>query len=205
MRPLGKKLFFLVLGDVLHRAFQAFAVRLIVAALFVLRLTARDREERMKRFIGPLERKLSDAGIRYQLKGRTKTAYSIWRKMVTQEVPFEKVYDVYAIRFIIDCPPDRETEHALCWNVFSYVTSEYKYDTSRLRDWLSKPKPNGYESLHVTIEFDDGVPLEVQIRTRRMDIVAESGGASHWSYKGVKKEEVKTKKFKVEETVYRVQ
>lgn len=154
-----------------------------------LRLTARDREERMKRFIGPLERKLSDAGIRYQLKGRTKTAYSIWRKMVTQDVPFEKVYDVYAIRFIIDCPPDRETEHALCWNVFSYVTSEYKYDTSRLRDWLSKPKPNGYESLHVTIEFDDGVPLEVQIRTRRMDIVAESGGASHWSYKGVKKEE----------------
>ena len=154
-----------------------------------LRLTARDREERMKRFIGPLERKLSDAEIRYQLKGRTKTAYSIWRKMVTQDVPFEKVYDVYAIRFIIDCPPDRETEHALCWNVFSYVTSEYKYDTSRLRDWLSKPKPNGYESLHVTIEFDDGVPLEVQIRTRRMDIVAESGGASHWSYKGVKKEE----------------
>lgn len=80
-------------------------------------------------------------------------------------------------------------EHALCWNVFSYVTSEYKYDTSRLRDWLSKPKPNGYESLHVTIEFDDKVPLEVQIRTRRMDIVAESGGASHWSYKGVRMEQ----------------
>ena len=154
-----------------------------------LRLTARDREARMSRFIEPLKQRLSDAGIHYQLKARTKTAYSIWRKMVKQDVPFEKVYDVYAIRFIIDCEPDRELEHALCWNVFSYVTSEYKYDTSRLRDWLSKPKPNGYESLHVTIEFDDKVPLEVQIRTRRMDIVAESGGASHWSYKGVRMEQ----------------
>lgn len=154
-----------------------------------LRLTARDREEQMSRFIGPLKQRLSDAGISYQLKARTKTAYSIWRKMVKQDVPFEKVYDVYAIRFIIDCPPDRKTEHEMCWNVFSYVTSEYKYDTSRLRDWLSKPKPNGYESLHVTIEFEDKVPLEVQIRTRRMDIVAESGGASHWSYKGVRMEQ----------------
>lgn len=154
-----------------------------------LRLTAKDREEQMSRFIEPLKQKLSDAGISYQLKARTKTAYSIWRKMVKQDVPFEKVYDVYAIRFIIDCPPDRKTEHEMCWNVFSYVTSEYKYDTSRLRDWLSKPKPNGYESLHVTIEFEDKVPLEVQIRTRRMDIVAESGGASHWSYKGVRMEQ----------------
>lgn len=154
-----------------------------------LRLTARDREEQMSRFIEPLKQRLSDAGISYQLKARTKTAYSIWRKMVKQDVPFEKVYDVYAIRFIIDCPPDRKTEHEMCWNVFSYVTSEYKYDTSRLRDWLSKPKPNGYESLHVTIEFEDKVPLEVQIRTRRMDIVAESGGASHWSYKGVRMEQ----------------
>lgn len=154
-----------------------------------LRLTAKDREEQMSRFIEPLKQRLSDAGISYQLKARTKTAYSIWRKMVKQDVPFEKVYDVYAIRFIIDCPPDRKTEHEMCWNVFSYVTSEYKYDTSRLRDWLSKPKPNGYESLHVTIEFEDKVPLEVQIRTRRMDIVAESGGASHWSYKGVRMEQ----------------
>lgn len=154
-----------------------------------LRLTAKDREEQMSRFIEPLKQRLSDAGISYQLKARTKTAYSIWRKMVKQDVPFEKVYDVYAIRFIIDCPPDRKTEHEMCWNVFSYVTSEYKYDTSRLRDWLSKPKPNGYESLHVTIEFEDKVPLEVQIRTKRMDIVAESGGASHWSYKGVRMEQ----------------
>ena len=154
-----------------------------------LRLTAKDREEQMSRFIEPLKQRLSDAGISYQLKARTKTAYSIWRKMVKQDVPFEKVYDVYAIRFIIDCPPDRKTEHEMCWNVFSYVTSEYKYDTSRLRDWLSKPKPNGYESLHVTMEFEDKVPLEVQIRTRRMDIVAESGGASHWSYKGVRMEQ----------------
>lgn len=154
-----------------------------------LRMTAKDRELQMKRFIGPLEKKLADAGIHYQLKGRTKTAYSIRRKMKQQDVPFEKVYDVYAIRFIIDCEPVREIEHALCWNVFSFVTGEYKYDTTRLRDWLSKPKPNGYESLHVTISFENDVPLEVQIRTRRMDIVAESGGASHWSYKGIKREQ----------------
>ena len=153
-----------------------------------LKATEKDRQTLMTQFIEPLKQKLSEAGISYKLKIRTKTAYSIWRKMQKQKVPFEGVYDVFAIRFIIDCDTDRETEHALCWKVFSYVTEEYESDTNRLRDWISNPKPNGYESLHITVRNNDNVYLEVQIRTRRMDDMAENGLASHWSYKGIKHE-----------------
>lgn len=153
-----------------------------------LKSTEKDRQRLMTQFIEPLKQKLSDAGIHYKLKVRTKTAYSIWRKMVKQEVPFEGVYDVFAIRFIIDCDGDRKTEHDLCWDVYSYVTEEYESDTNRLRDWLSRPKSNGYESLHITVKNKDGAYLEVQIRTKRMDELAESGLASHWSYKGIKHE-----------------
>ena len=108
--------------------------------------------------------------------------------MQKQKVPFEGVYDVFAIRFIIDCEEDRAVEHALCWKVFSYVTEEYESDTKRLRDWISNPKPNGYESLHITVKNREGSYLEVQIRTKRMDDMAESGLASHWSYKGIRHE-----------------
>ena len=153
-----------------------------------LKASEKDRQTLMTQFIEPLKQKLSDAGIRYKLKIRTKTAYSIWRKMQKQKVPFEGVYDVFAIRFIIDCDTDRETEHSLCWKVFSYVTEEYESDTNRLRDWISNPKPNGYESLHITVRNSDNVYLEVQIRTKRMDDMAENGLASHWSYKGIKHE-----------------
>ena len=153
-----------------------------------LKSTERDRQRLTTQFIEPLKQKLSQAGISYKLKVRTKTAYSIWKKMQKQKVPFEGVYDVFAIRFIIDCEPDRKTEHDLCWKVFSYVTEEYESDTKRLRDWLSNPKPNGYESLHITVKNREGAYLEVQIRTRRMDDMAESGLASHWSYKGIKHE-----------------
>ena len=153
-----------------------------------LKSTEKDRQLLMTQFIEPLKSKLSEEGIRYKLKIRTKTAYSIWRKMQKQKVPFEGVYDVFAIRFIIDCEPDREKEHALCWRVFSRVTEEYEPDTNRLRDWISNPKPNGYESLHITVKNKDNVYLEVQIRTKRMDDMAENGLASHWSYKGIKHE-----------------
>ena len=154
-----------------------------------LRATQRDREKLMTEFIHPLERKLSDAGIHYKLKIRTKAAYSIWAKMQKQKVPFEGVYDVFAIRFIIDCEEDPKVEKDLCWQVYSFVTEEYEPDTSRLRDWISNPKPNGYESLHITVKNRDGASLEVQIRTRRMDEIAENGFASHWSYKGIRREE----------------
>ena len=153
-----------------------------------LKSTERDRQKLMTQFIEPLKQKLSDEGISYKLKVRTKTALSIYRKMQKQKVPFEGVFDVFAIRFIIDCEEDRAIEHGLCWKVFSYVTEEYESDTKRLRDWISNSKPNGYESLHITVKNKEGSFLEVQIRTKRMDDMAESGLASHWSYKGIRHE-----------------
>ncbi len=153
-----------------------------------LKATEKDREQLTAEFIRPLEKKLSDAGIRYKLKARTKSAYSIYRKMQVQKVPFEGVYDVFAIRFIIDCEDDPKMEKDLCWKVYSYVTEEYEPDIKRLRDWLTTPRPNGYESLHITVKNKQGKSLEVQIRTKRMDIEAESGNAAHWAYKGIRHE-----------------
>lgn len=154
-----------------------------------LKATEKDRIKLTEEFIRPLERDLSDAGIKYKLKIRTKTAYSIYKKMQKQKVPFEGVYDVFAIRFIIDCDTDHKGEEKLCWDVFSYVTKEYESDQNRLRDWVTNPKPNGYESLHITVKNKEGAYIEVQIRTKRMDDIAENGHAAHWSYKGIKHEE----------------
>ena len=153
-----------------------------------LKATEKDREQITAEFIEPLKKKLSDAGIEYKLKIRTKSAWSIWRKMQAQKVPFEGVFDVFAIRFIIDCDDDPKLEKDLCWKVFSYVTEEYESDTRRLRDWITTPRPNGYESLHITVKNRQGKALEVQIRTKRMDIEAESGSAAHWAYKGIRHE-----------------
>ena len=153
-----------------------------------LKATEKDREQLTAEFIRPLERKLSEAGIKYKLKARTKSAFSIYRKMQVQKVPFEGVHDVFAIRFIVDCADDPRLEKDLCWKVYSYVTEEYEPDISRLRDWLTTPRPNGYESLHITVKNKLGQSLEVQIRTKRMDIEAESGNAAHWAYKGIRHE-----------------
>ena len=158
-----------------------------------LKATEKDRIKLTEEFIRPLEKKLSAEGIVYKLKIRTKTAWSIWKKMQNQKVGFEGVYDVFAIRFIIDCPQDSTVEKDLCWKVYSYVTEEYEPDTSRLRDWITNPKPNGYESLHITVRNKDGAYIEVQIRTRRMDEEAENGNASHWAYKGIRHEEAMDK------------
>jgi len=158
-----------------------------------LKATEKDRIKLTEEFIRPLEKKLSGEGIAYKLKIRTKTAWSIWKKMQKQKVGFEGVYDVFAIRFIIDCPQDSTVEKDLCWKVYSYVTEEYEPDTSRLRDWITNPKPNGYESLHITVRNKDGAYIEVQIRTRRMDEEAENGNASHWAYKGIRHEEAMDK------------
>lgn len=152
-----------------------------------LKAGEKEREALVKEFVRPLEDKLRRKGIKYTLKARTKSAYSIWRKMQAQDIPFSKVYDVFAIRFIIDAPLEKEKD--LCWEVYSLVTEEYEPDTSRLRDWITVPKPNGYQSLQITVKNSRGQFLEVQIRTERMDYEAELGSAAHWSYKGVKKEE----------------
>ena len=148
--------------------------------------TEPQREAIVENFINPLKDKLDREGIRYTLKARTKSPYSIWKKMQAQQIGFDKVYDLFAMRFIIDCDGDHAAEEALCWKVYSLVTEEYEPDTKRLRDWISKPRDNGYESLHTTVMTKEGMPVEVQIRTTRMDYVAEQGGAAHWSYKGIK-------------------
>jgi GTP pyrophosphokinase len=148
--------------------------------------TEPQREALVRNFVNPLKDKLDREGIQYTLKARTKSPYSIWKKMQKQQISFDKVYDLFAMRFIIDCEPVHEVEEALCWKVYSLVTEEYEPDTSRLRDWISKPRDNGYESLHTTVQTKEGIPVEVQIRTTRMDYNAEQGGAAHWSYKGIK-------------------
>ena len=174
------------LGDIYFRHAEPEQYRAITNKL---RATEKDRVRLTEEFIEPLKKKLSDAGIKYKLKVRTKSAWSIWRKMQVQKVPFEGVYDVFAIRFIIDCEPDPALEKELCWKVFSYVTEEYESDTRRLRDWITTPRPSGYESLHITVKNKRGNYLEVQIRSARMDDEAENGHAAHWAYKGIRQEE----------------
>ncbi len=154
-----------------------------------LKATEPDREKLTREFIEPLKTRLTSEGIRYKLKIRTKAAYSIYKKMQTQKVPFEGVFDVFAIRFIIDCDSNPAVEKDMCWKVYSYVTEEYESDTTRLRDWVTNPKPNGYESLHITVKNRQGAYVEVQIRTKRMDDEAENGAAAHWAYKGIRHEQ----------------
>jgi len=149
-----------------------------------LKAGEQDRKRLMDIFVKPIEMSLKKAHIQYKLKSRTKTAYSIWKKMQAQQIPFEGVADIFAIRIIIDAQPEREQE--LCWKVYSFVTEHYLPDTSRLRDWITVPKSNGYESLHTTVTAQNNQRIEVQIRTTRMDDVAENGHAAHWSYKGIK-------------------
>ncbi len=150
-----------------------------------LKATRSDRDALVESFIKPLEDTISARGIKYHLKARTKSAYSIWKKMQAQNIPINEVYDVFAIRFIVEVPPEHEI--STCWDVFALVTENYPQDERRLRQWLDRPKPNGYQSLHCTVNVG-GQWVEVQIRSVRMDYEAELGGASHWAYKGVKKD-----------------
>ena len=144
--------------------------------------SAEERRAFIDRFLVPITEKLDQLGMSYHIKSRTKSVFSIWTKMQKQRVPFEGVYDIFAIRVIIDCPP--EEEKRLCWTTYSIVTDFYTPNPKRMRDWISIPKSNGYESLHTTVSAE-GRWVEVQIRTERMDAVAERGIAAHWRYKGV--------------------
>ena len=145
--------------------------------------SAAERNEFIAGFAAPIREKLDAQGIRYHIKGRTKSVYSIWRKMKRTGVPFDEVYDIFAIRIIVECPPEKEKQ--LCWNIYSIVTDFYTPNPERMRDWISIPKSNGYESLHTTVVTGDGHWVEIQIRSERMDEVAERGIAAHWRYKGV--------------------
>ena len=146
--------------------------------------TKKSRDAYIDRFIKPIEERLSEAGLKFHIKGRTKSIHSIWQKMKKQKCPFEGVYDLFAIRIIIDTPLEKEKMH--CWQTFAIITSMYQPNPKRLRDWISVPKSNGYESLHITVLGPEQKWVEVQIRTERMDEVAERGVAAHWRYKGVK-------------------
>lgn len=147
----------------------------------------RERDAYIARFVQTIDERLRNTGLRYHIKQRTKSIHSIWQKMQKQHVDVDGVFDLFALRIILDSPAERE--HADCWQVFSIITDMYTSNPKRMRDWLSKPKQNGYESLHITVLGPDNRWVEVQIRTERMDDIAEHGLAAHWRYKGIKSTE----------------
>ncbi|MDE7386486.1 MAG: RelA/SpoT family protein [Muribaculaceae bacterium] len=151
-----------------------------------LNATKTKRDAYIAEFIKPVKEKLEQAGLNFDIKGRTKSIYSIWNKIKKQKVDMEHIYDLFAIRIILDTPPEREKSD--CWMVYSLITDMYQPNPSRMKDWISIPKSNGYESLHITVYGPENKWVEVQIRTRRMDLVAEKGLAAHWRYKGIKSE-----------------
>ena len=151
-----------------------------------LNATKASRDAYIARFIKPIQAKLDAAGLKYHMNGRTKSIHSIWQKMKKQQCGFEGVYDLFAIRIILDSPRDKE--YMQCWQVFALITAMYQPNPKRMRDWLSVPKSNGYESLHTTVLGPENKWVEVQIRTERMDEIAEHGLAAHWRYKGIKSE-----------------
>ena len=151
-----------------------------------LNATKKSRDSYIERFITPIRQRLEEAGLHFHMKGRTKSIHSIWQKMKKQKCNFEGIYDLFAIRIIIDSPIDKEKMQ--CWQAYSIVTDMYMPNPKRLRDWLSVPKSNGYESLHITVLGPENKWVEVQIRTERMDEIAEKGLAAHWRYKGIKGE-----------------
>lgn len=151
-----------------------------------LNQTKAARDRYIAKFIAPVEQRLKQSGLKFHIKGRTKSIHSIWNKMKKQNVEFEGIYDLFAIRIILDSQPEDEKKD--CWVAYSIVTDMYPPNPKRLRDWLSVPKSNGYESLHITVMGPEGKWVEVQIRTERMDEIAERGLAAHWRYKGIKSE-----------------
>ena len=148
--------------------------------------TKRSRDAYIAEFIAPIKRKLAAAGFKFDIKGRTKSIHSINNKLKKQQVEFEGIYDLFAIRIVLDTPLEKERSE--CWQVYSIVTDMYQPNPKRMKDWISIPKSNGYESLHITVMGPQNKWVEVQIRTRRMDEIAERGLAAHWKYKGVKAE-----------------
>ena len=143
-----------------------------------------DKDKEINDFIAPIEASLRKAGFRFEIKKRVKTPYSIWNKMVKKRIDFDQIYDLYAVRIIFD--PDestKETERDQCYHIFSIITAIYRYKSDRMRDWVNYPKNNGYEALHCTLMSHTGIWIEVQIRSRRMNEVAEKGIAAHWAYK----------------------
>lgn len=153
------------------------------------------REEIVEEFVGPVRKKLDAAGFKYEIKARVKSAYSIYNKMETKKIPFEEIYDIYAVRVIFENDDDA-LERIRCWEIYTFFTDGHKVHPERLRDWTSTPKANGYRALHLTAMGPDGKWIEVQIRSRKMDEIAELGYAAHWKYKtGVHEDDTELDKW----------
>lgn len=183
--PLAHRLGLYSMKSELEDLYLKFAEPLEYRAVAMkLRETKSARDKFISRFTEPIIRDLDAAGLKYVIKGRPKSIYSIWNKMRKQNKPFEEVYDLFAIRIILDAPPEFEKEKSYCWQAYSIVTDHYKPNPDRLKDWISTPRANGYQSLHSTVMSKTGQWVEVQIRTSRMDEIAEKGYAAHWKYKG---------------------
>lgn len=148
--------------------------------------TKASRDAYIESFIGPVKERLEKAGLNFEIKGRTKSIHSIWNKMRKQGIDLDRIYDLFAIRIILDSPENKEKSD--CWTAYSVITDMYQPNPARMKDWISVPKSNGYESLHITVNGPEQKWVEVQIRTRRMDLIAEKGLAAHWKYKGIKAE-----------------
>ena len=147
-----------------------------------LEATASARELLFKHFAEPVDAKLKAMGLNYEMKARVKSIYSIWNKMQAKKVAFEDIYDIYAVRIIFDPLPGVDEKNQ-CWDIYSAITDIYRIRPDRIRDWVSRPKANGYQALHLTVMGPDGQWVEIQIRSRRMDDIAEKGFAAHWKYK----------------------
>ncbi|WP_165040241.1 bifunctional (p)ppGpp synthetase/guanosine-3',5'-bis(diphosphate) 3'-pyrophosphohydrolase [Dysgonomonas sp. ZJ709] len=153
-----------------------------------LEKTHKQRANVYDRFAEPVIEKLNTLGFKYEIKAREKSVYSVWNKMQSKNIPFEEIYDIFAVRIIFECEPDVD-EKKRCWDIYSAITDIYKLRPDRIRDWVSRPKANGYQALHLTVMGPDGQWIEIQIRSRRMDEIAEKGFAAHWKYKEGKIEE----------------
>lgn len=141
------------------------------------------RKDIYQHFAGPVIERLNELGIKYEIKARDKSVYSIWNKMQAKSVPFEEIYDIFAVRIIFESDDPKVDEKKRCWDIYSAITDIYKLRPDRIRDWVSRPKSNGYQALHLTVMGPDGDWIEIQIRSRRMDDIAEKGFAAHWKYK----------------------
>lgn len=153
-----------------------------------IRITEQYRLDLFKRFAAPLEKRLAEMNLTYEMKARVKSVHSIWKKMEKKGVPFEEIYDLFAVRIIFESTPDVPDKNR-CWEIYSAITDIYRNRPDRIRDWVSNPKSNGYQALHLTVMGPDGEWVEVQIRSRKMDDIAEKGFAAHWKYKGDNVEE----------------
>ncbi len=185
--PLAHRLgLYAIKGELEDLAFKYSNREMFTRIARKLNQTKTHREKYIADFIEPVRRRLKAEGLNFEIKGRTKSISSIWNKMKKQKNDLDEIYDLFAIRIILDVPPELEKNQ--CWLVYSIVTDMYRPNPARMKDWISIPKSNGYESLHITVYGPEERWVEVQIRTRRMDLVAEKGLAAHWRYKGIKSE-----------------